>query len=74
MPLHQHGKCFLVAMAHKEVQELTIAAVHPRDFGNAAVSQDLQNRAGHSLSPAECTSYPLLPEGSEFDTSLVEIT
>jgi hypothetical protein len=63
MPLHEHGECFLIALAHEKVQQLAIGPTGPSYFGNAAALQYLNDDVGHTVSCYRENNLPITPRG-----------
>ena len=67
VPPYEGRECFLIALLHEEIEELTIGAVSPNEFGDIASIQDSNNRVGHRAL-SRMRHYQYLPAQSQFDT------
>src|SRR5439155_16911784 len=69
VPADDGRERLLVAVAHEEVEELTVGAVGPRQFGDGDVIQNLNDRVGQrALGVSSALPYQLLPARGPFDT------
>jgi uncharacterized caspase-like protein len=68
---HHGRERLLVAVADKAIEQLAVAALGSRQFGEIAAIQNPQDRVSHSLLSSKVFTYYLLSAERQFDT-LVE--